>query len=167
MSFIYNYFACDNSTPSEKENTAALKAIIKDHKAALKSEFKRYDVECKQAIKDAETEYKRAKKEAEETMFKKTLDAVNREIEGILSTDEYKGSDEKTKAKIVQFQSWIGCASQCSHGCAGMERGEAKEEMEERGVSEEKEQQPPLYQDEETPLGSSSYHSEKDVLISV
>ncbi|KAF9913033.1 hypothetical protein EC991_005901 [Linnemannia zychae] len=165
MSFIYNYFACDNSTPSEKENAAALKAIIKDHKSALKSEFKQYDVECKQTIKDAEAEYKRIKKEAEETMFKKTLDAVNREIEVILSTDEYKGSDEKTKAKIVQFQSWVGCAGQWSHGCGGMARGEVKKEKE--MVEGENEQQPPLYQDEETALGSGSYPSEKDVLISV
>ncbi|KAF9276138.1 hypothetical protein BGZ88_001923, partial [Linnemannia elongata] len=54
MSFIYNYFACDNSTPSEKENAAALKALIKTHKTALKSEIKQYDTDCKQAVKEAE-----------------------------------------------------------------------------------------------------------------
>ncbi|KAF9147485.1 hypothetical protein BG015_010879, partial [Linnemannia schmuckeri] len=103
MSFIYSYFTCDNSTPSEKENAAALKAIIKSHKTALKSEFKQYEIDCKQTVKEAEAEYKRVKKQAEETMVRQTLDAVNREIEVILATDEYKGSDEKTKAKLIQL----------------------------------------------------------------
>ncbi|KAG0374974.1 hypothetical protein BGX24_009687 [Mortierella sp. AD032] len=172
MSFIYNYFSCDVSTPSEKANAAALKEILKSHKIALKSEMKQYDLDCKQAIKDAEAEYKRIKKEAEETMFRNTLDAVNREIEIILSTDEYQGSDEKTKAKIAQFQSWVGCAVQWSTGCfAHKEKEEEKnqKEMEEGGgvSGDQKEQQPPSYQHEDVEFSTTSYPSEKDVLISV
>ncbi|KAH7036939.1 hypothetical protein BKA57DRAFT_496634 [Linnemannia elongata] len=157
MSFIYNYFACDNSTPSEKENAAALKALIKSHKTALKSEFKQYDTDCKQTIKEAEAEYKRVKKQAEETMLRQTLDAVNREIEVILETDEYKGSDDKTKAKMVQFQSWVGCAG---YKCLGAER--EKEEKEKK----EKEQELPRYQDEAPVSGATSYPTEKEVLLS-
>ncbi|KAG0267295.1 hypothetical protein BGZ95_002871 [Linnemannia exigua] len=172
MSFIYSYFSCDVSTPSEKANAAALKEIIKSHKTALKSEFKQYDLDCKQAIKDAEAEYKRIKKEAEETMFRNTLDAVNREIEIILTTDEYRGSDEKTKAKIAQFQSWVGCAAQWSMGCHAHKEKEEEtkqKEMEEGGdiSDDQKEQQPPSYQHEDADFGSGLYPSEKDVLISV
>ncbi|KAH7036935.1 hypothetical protein BKA57DRAFT_496631 [Linnemannia elongata] len=162
MSFIYNYFACDNSTPSEKENAAALKALIKSHKTALKTEIKQYDTDCKQTIKEAEAGYKRVKKQAEETMFRQTLDAVNREIEVILETDEYKGSDEKTKAKIAQFQSWVACAA-----CGGdkKEQGQDQEMVEKEVLFDEKHQEQeqqglPSYQDD------ILYPSEKDVLLS-
>ncbi|KAG9070318.1 hypothetical protein KI688_009655 [Linnemannia hyalina] len=157
MSFIYNYFACDNLTPSEKENAAALKAIIKTNKTALKSEIKQYDTDCKQTVKEAEAEYKRVKKQAEETMYRQTLDAVNREIEVIMATDEYKGSDEKTKAKMVQFQSWVGCAG---YKCLGAER--EREEKEEK----DQEQELPRYQDEAPVSGATSYPAEKEVLQS-
>ncbi|KAF9141588.1 hypothetical protein BGX30_004505 [Mortierella sp. GBA39] len=171
MSFIYNYFACDNSTPSEKENAAALKAIIKTNKTALKSEIKQYDTDCKQVVKEAEAEYKRVKKQAEETMFRQTLDAINREIEVIMETDEYKGSDEKTMAKIAQFQSWVGCAGMwcCGAGCGGNKKEQEQEqEMAEKEVlfdekhqEQEQEQQGlPSYRDD------TSYASEKDVLLS-
>ncbi|KAK5822901.1 hypothetical protein F5H01DRAFT_336799 [Linnemannia elongata] len=171
MSFIYNYFACDNSTPFEKENAAALKALIKTHKTALKSEIKQYDTDCKQAVKEAEAEYKRVKKQAEETMFRQTLDAVNREIEVILETDEYKGSDEKTKAKIAQFQSWVACAGTwCSGAACGGDKKEQEQEqeqemMEKEVLFDEKHQEQdqqglPSYQDD------TSYANEKDVLLS-
>ncbi|KAK5822902.1 hypothetical protein F5H01DRAFT_336803 [Linnemannia elongata] len=171
MSFFYNYFACDKSTPSEKENAAALKALIKTHKSALKTEIKQYDTDCKQTIKEAEAEYKRVKKQAEETMFRQTLDAVNREIEVILETDEYKGSDEKTKAKIAQFQSWVACAGTWCSGaaCGGdkKEQGQDQEMMEKEVLFDEKHQEQeqqeqglPSYQDD------TSYANEKDVLLS-
>ncbi|KAK3813642.1 MAG: hypothetical protein JOS17DRAFT_779294 [Linnemannia elongata] len=169
MSFIYNYFTCDNSTPAEKENAAALKALIKTHKTALKSEIKQYDTDCKQTIKEAEAEYKRVKKQAEETMLRQTLDAVNREIEVILSTDEYMGSDEKTKAKIAQFQSWVGCAGMwcCGAACGGDKKEQEQErEMVEKEVlfdekhQEQEQQGLPSYQDD------TSYANEKDVLLS-
>ncbi|KAF8937693.1 hypothetical protein BGZ47_008911 [Haplosporangium gracile] len=169
MSFIYHYFTCDNSTPSEKENAAALKVIIKSHKTALKSEIKQYETDYKQTVKEAEAECKRVKKQAEETMARQTLDAVNREIEVILITDEYKGSDEKTKAKLVQFQSWVGYAGMwcCGVGCGSEEKKEEEQEMVEKEVlfdekqQEQQEQsQPPLYQDD------TSYANEKDVLLS-
>ncbi|KAG0312397.1 hypothetical protein BGZ97_011212 [Linnemannia gamsii] len=165
MSFIYNYFTCDNSTPSEKENAAALKAIIKSHKSALKSEIKQYDTDCKQTVKEAEAEYRRIKKQAEEAMFRQTLDAINREIETIMATDEYKGSDEKTKAKFVQFQSWVGCGG---HKYLGAEKEmEEKEAEEAKEKGQDEQQQPPLYQDEESAPGSISYPTEKEVLLSV
>ncbi|KAK3813639.1 MAG: hypothetical protein JOS17DRAFT_450837 [Linnemannia elongata] len=164
MSFIYNYFACDNSTPSEKENAAALKALIKTHKTALKSEIKQYDTDCKQTIKEADAEYKRVKKQAEETMFRQTLDAVNREIEVIMATDEYKGSDEKTKAKMVQFQSWVGCAG---YKCLGAEREKEEKEKEVKEKEmKENEQGLPRYQDEAPVSGAISYPTEKEVLQS-
>ena len=167
MSFIYNYFTCNNSTPAEKENATALKALIKTHKTALKSEIKQYDINCKHTIKEAEAEYKRVKKQAEETMFRQTLDAVNREIEVILATDEYKGSDENTKAKITQFQSWVGCAgmSYCGAGCGGDKKEQEQEMVKKEVLSDEKhqgqEQQGlPSYQDD------TSYANEKDVPLS-
>ncbi|KAF9147486.1 hypothetical protein BG015_010880 [Linnemannia schmuckeri] len=111
MTFIHNYFSSDSTALSERENTALLKALVKDHKAALKVEYKQYELEYKQALKDAEVEYKRAKKQAEEDMYRKTLEAVKREVDIIATTDEYANSDAKTKAKIAQFQNWMGNAA--------------------------------------------------------
>ncbi|KAG0281694.1 hypothetical protein BGZ96_001052 [Linnemannia gamsii] len=165
MSFIYNYFTCDNSTPFEKENAAALKTIIKTHKTALKTEIEQYETECKQTIREAEAEYKRVKKQAEEDMYRKTFDAVKREVDIITTTDEYANSDAKTKAKITQFQSWIGCAGMWCSGFAVCGREEKKEQ--EMGATEvlfdEKQherQELPLYQDD------TSCVSEKDALLS-
>jgi hypothetical protein len=110
MSFIYNYFAGDNSTPAEKENATALKAIIKDHKTVLKVEYKRFEIEYKQAVKEAEAEYKRAKEQAKGELFRKTMDMVKREIDVITATDEYANSDAKTKSKIDNFKSWMSSA---------------------------------------------------------
>ncbi|KAF9913032.1 hypothetical protein EC991_005900 [Linnemannia zychae] len=111
MAFIHAHFSNDNTYLSERENAAALKSLVKDHKAALKIEYKQYESDYKQALKDAEIEYKRAKIQAEEDMYRKTIDAARREIEIISTTDEYANSDEKTKAKIAQFQSWMGNAA--------------------------------------------------------
>ncbi|KAG0281691.1 hypothetical protein BGZ96_001049, partial [Linnemannia gamsii] len=147
-----------------KENATALKAIIKSHKTSLKSEIKQYENDCKQTVKEAEDEYKRVKKLAEEAMLRQTLNAVNREIEVIMTTDEYKGSDEKTKAKFAQFQSWVGCAG---HKCLGAEREkEEKEAKEAKEKDQDEQQHPPLYQDEDSALGSTSYPAEKEVLLS-
>ncbi|KAF9079570.1 hypothetical protein BGX29_005362, partial [Mortierella sp. GBA35] len=143
MSFIYNYFVGDNSTPSEKENAAALKSLINDHKATLKTEIKQYETDYKQTLKDAEAEYKRAKKQAAETMYRSSIDAVKREIDIITATDEYANSDAKTKAKIAQFQTWMGCAA---HKCFGEEAQETVTEKD-----------PPSYSDDKTASGSISY----------
>ncbi|KAG0044883.1 hypothetical protein BGZ89_005889, partial [Linnemannia elongata] len=103
------------------------------------------------------------------TMFRQTLDAVNREIEVILKTDEYKGSDEKTKAKIAQFQSWVACAGTwCCSAAGGGDKKEQEQEQEmvEKEVlfdekhQEQEQQGLPSYQDD------TSYPSEKDVLLS-
>ncbi|KAF9927253.1 hypothetical protein FBU30_003364 [Linnemannia zychae] len=107
MTFIHMHFGADNSTLSEKENSAALKTLVKDHRAALKVEYKQFYTDYKQALKDAENEYRQAKKQAEETMHLRTIEAVKREIEIIMTTDEYANADEKTKAKMAQFQSWM------------------------------------------------------------
>ncbi|KAF9118927.1 hypothetical protein BGW39_000742 [Mortierella sp. 14UC] len=111
MTFIHIHFSGDSACLSEKENAAALKSLVKDHKAALKVECKQYESDYKQALKDAEIEYKRVKKQAEDDMYRKTIDAVKREVEIIATTDEYANSDAKTKAKIIQFQSWMGNAA--------------------------------------------------------
>ena len=107
MSFIYNLFATDNSTPVEKENGAALKAMIKDRKTTLKSECKQYEIEYKQALEIAESEYKRAKEQAKIDMLHKALDAVKREVDIITTTEEFANSDAKTKAKIEGCRTWM------------------------------------------------------------
>ncbi|KAG0354355.1 hypothetical protein BC939DRAFT_443230 [Gamsiella multidivaricata] len=116
MSFIFNIFSDNSVTPSEKENAAALKAIIKDHKTALKAENKRFEAEYKQAVKDAEVEYKRAKQEAKDDLIRKTLDAVKREVDIITATDEFANSDAKTKGKIEGFRSWMNSAEERHFG---------------------------------------------------
>jgi len=159
MSFIYNYFSSDATTPSEKENAAALKAIVNDHKAVLKTEFKQYESEYRHTFKDAEAEYERVRKQAEETMHRNMMDAVKREMDIILATDEYASSDAKTKAKIAQFQTWVGCGvASYVYELKGGEEGK---------VMVEKQQQPPSYQRENTALGSNSYPDEKDNFSSV
>ncbi|KAF9137452.1 hypothetical protein BG015_002709, partial [Linnemannia schmuckeri] len=79
------------------------------------------------------------------------------------------GSDEKTKAKLIQLQSWVGCAGMwcCGAVCGSEKKEEDEQEMVEKEVlfdekqQEQQEQsQPPLYQDD------TSYASEKDVLLS-
>ncbi|KAG0312400.1 hypothetical protein BGZ97_011215 [Linnemannia gamsii] len=166
MSFIYNYFSCDNSTPSEKENAAALKTIIETHKSALKFEIKQYETNCKQVIKEAEDDYKRVKKQAEEDMYRKTLEAVKREVDIITTTDEYANSDAKTKAKIAQFQSWVGCAGmwRCGASACGMEEKKKEQEVVKTEVifdeKQQERQELPLYQDD------TSYTNEKDTLLS-
>ncbi|KAF9927258.1 hypothetical protein FBU30_003369 [Linnemannia zychae] len=163
MSFIYNYF-CSSSTmtPSEKENAAALKAMIKSHKSALKAEFKQHESTCKNTIKDAEAEYRRVKKQAEETMYRNILDAVNREIEIVMTTDEYMGADEKTKSKLVQFQEWIGCAGQKCHGSDGNREKDVKEV-----VFDMKEHELPSYQDDANASVATNYPAEKDASLAV
>ncbi|KAF9536841.1 hypothetical protein EC957_009582 [Mortierella hygrophila] len=125
MTFIYNYFSGDSTALSERENAALLKALLKDHKAALKVEHKQYELEYKQALKDAEAEYKHAKKQAEEDMYRKTLEAVKREVDIITTTDEYADSDEKTRIKIAQFQNWMGHAA--AHKALEVESGDEGE----------------------------------------
>ncbi|KAF9358781.1 hypothetical protein BGX26_000924 [Mortierella sp. AD094] len=110
MSFIYNYFTNGNATSAELENTAALKAIIKDHKTVLKAECQQYEVEYKQALKDAEAEYKRAKQQAKENMYRNMLDAVKREVDEITDTEAFANSEAKTKAKIEGFKTWMSIA---------------------------------------------------------
>ncbi|KAG0249553.1 hypothetical protein BG011_009133 [Mortierella polycephala] len=107
MSFIFNIFSSNPATPSEKENAAALKVIIKDHKSALKAEYKQHETEYKQAVKEADAEYKRSKQEAKDKLYRNTMEAVSREIDIITATDEYVNSDKKTKTKIDDFKSWI------------------------------------------------------------
>ncbi|KAF9184511.1 hypothetical protein BGZ51_003320 [Haplosporangium sp. Z 767] len=107
MSFIFNIFSSNPATPSEKENAAALKVIIKSHKSALKAEYKQYEIEYKQAVKEAEAEYERSKQEAKDKLYRSTLEAINREINVITATDEYANSDKKTKTKIDNFKSWM------------------------------------------------------------
>ncbi|KAG0286399.1 hypothetical protein BGZ96_009479 [Linnemannia gamsii] len=125
MTFIHNYFSDDSTALSERENTSLLKALVKDHKAALKVEHKQYEIDYKQALKDAEIEYKRAKKQAEDDMYRKTLEAVKREVEIITTTDEYFNSDAKTKVKIAQFQNWMGNAA--AHRALEVESGDDEE----------------------------------------
>ncbi|KAG0244692.1 hypothetical protein B0O80DRAFT_462148 [Mortierella sp. GBAus27b] len=105
MSFIYNYFFNDNSTPAERENAAALKTMINERKSTLKTEYKQYESEYKQTVNEAEETYKRAKEQAKEDLQHKTLSALQREIDIILKTDEFANSDAKTKAKIEGFVS--------------------------------------------------------------
>jgi hypothetical protein len=122
MTFIHNYFSDDSTSLSERENAALLKALVKDHKAALKVEHKQYELDYKQALKDAEIEYKRAKRQAEDDMYRKTLEAVKREVDIITTTDEYANSDAKTKVKIAQFQNWMGNAA--AHRALEVESGD-------------------------------------------
>ncbi|KAF9960592.1 hypothetical protein BGZ72_006492 [Mortierella alpina] len=110
MSFIYNFFAGDNSTPEEKENAAALKDMINNHKAALKVEYKQFEADYKQTLQAAEDDYKRAKDHAKEDLLRNTLGAVRREIDLITSTDEFAKSDAKTRSKVEEFRSWVDCA---------------------------------------------------------
>ncbi|KAF9137449.1 hypothetical protein BG015_002706, partial [Linnemannia schmuckeri] len=72
------------------------------------------------------------------------------------------GSDEKTKAKLIQLQSWVGCAG---HKYLGAER-EKEEKEEEKEKHQGQEQELPRYQDEEPVSGATSYPAEKDVLLS-
>jgi hypothetical protein len=117
MSFIYNYFFNDNSTPSERENAAAFKTMINDRKTTLKSEYKQYESEYKQAIQDAEVTYKRTKEQAKEDMERKIYVVLQREVDILLKTDEFSNSDAKTKAKVECFVSWMNNASKsCGHG---------------------------------------------------
>ncbi|KAF9941955.1 hypothetical protein BGZ67_003526 [Mortierella alpina] len=111
MSFIYNFFAGDNSTPAEKENAAALKDMINNHKAALKIEYKQYEADYKLAVKAAEDTYKRAKDLAKEDLLRNTLGAVRREVDVITSTDEFANSDAKTRSKVEEFRSWVDGAA--------------------------------------------------------
>ncbi|KAF9989546.1 hypothetical protein BGZ75_006093, partial [Mortierella antarctica] len=111
MSFIYNFFAGDNSTPAEKENAAALKDMINNHKAALKIEYKQYEADYKLAVKAAEDAYKRAKDLAKEDLLRNTLGAVRREVDVITSTDEFANSDAKTRSKVEEFRSWVDGAA--------------------------------------------------------
>ncbi|KAG9324937.1 hypothetical protein KVV02_005176 [Mortierella alpina] len=111
MSFIYNFFAGDNSTPAEKENAAALKDMINNHKAALKIEYKQYEADYKQAVKAAEDAYKSAKDLAKEDLLRNTLGAVRREVDVITSTDEFANSDAKTRSKVEEFRSWVDSAA--------------------------------------------------------
>ncbi|KAG0354356.1 hypothetical protein BC939DRAFT_526645 [Gamsiella multidivaricata] len=112
MSFIYSYFAGDNSTSAEKENAAALRAMVKDHKTALKAEVKLYEAEYKQTLDKADEEYKRVKVQAKAEMFRKTMDALKREVDIITATDEFANSDTKTKGKIEGFRSWMSSAEE-------------------------------------------------------
>ncbi|KAF9116050.1 hypothetical protein BGX27_005079 [Mortierella sp. AM989] len=111
MSFIYHYFYNENSTSAEKENAATLKTIIKEHKTILKAESQQYEHEYKQALKNAEEEYKRAKQQAKENMHRSLLDAVKREMDAIMATEEFANSDAKTKTKIEGFKTWMAGAS--------------------------------------------------------
>ncbi|KAG0200867.1 hypothetical protein BGX28_006178 [Mortierella sp. GBA30] len=111
MSFIYNFFAGNNSSATEKENAAALKDMINNHKAALKVEYKQYEADYKQAVKDAEEEYKHAKEQAKERLLLDTLNAVRREVDVITSSDEFANSDAKSKSKVEGFRTWVEAAA--------------------------------------------------------
>ncbi|KAG0001798.1 hypothetical protein BGZ80_003979 [Entomortierella chlamydospora] len=111
MSFIYNYFTNGNATPAELENTAALKAMIKDRKSVLKTEHKQCEGEYKQAVKDAEAEYERSKRQAKENMYRNILHAAQTEVDAIMATDVFANSDAKTRAKIEGFRAWMTTAS--------------------------------------------------------
>ncbi|KAG0305314.1 hypothetical protein BGZ98_004319 [Dissophora globulifera] len=104
---MFSYFSSNSATPAEKENAAALKAIIKDHKSALKVELKQYEAEYKIALKVADAEYKRAKEQAKVDVIRKTLLVVTREVDTISATQEYANSDAKTKGKIQKFRAWM------------------------------------------------------------
>ncbi|KAG0003391.1 hypothetical protein BGZ65_001747, partial [Modicella reniformis] len=97
----------DNFSPAERENAAALKAMINDYKSALKTEYKQYEYESeyKQTVKDAEATYQRAKEQAKQDFERKTLDTVKREVDIVLTTDAFANSDAKTKAKVEGFVS--------------------------------------------------------------
>ncbi|KAF8929409.1 hypothetical protein BGZ58_008953 [Dissophora ornata] len=112
MSFIFNIFSSNSTTASEKENAAALKAIIKDHKSALKAESQRYEAEYKQALKDAEAEYKQAKQQAKDNLHRNLLSAVKREVDSITATEAFVNSDAKTKSKIENFKAWVDSSAE-------------------------------------------------------
>ncbi|KAF9162984.1 hypothetical protein BGX20_001508 [Mortierella sp. AD010] len=111
MSFIYNYFTSGNATPAELDNTAALKAMIKDRRSFLKIGHKQCKAEYKQAIKDAEAEYERSKRQAKENMYCNMLHAAQTEVNAIMAKDVYASSDAKTRAKIEGFRAWMATAS--------------------------------------------------------
>ncbi|KAI1302083.1 hypothetical protein EDD11_005754 [Mortierella claussenii] len=111
MSFIYNYFFnSNNATPLEKENAVAVKAMLKDRKSALKAEYREYELEYKQAIHEAEIQFKRAKDQAQEAMYRQVLSAVHREVDAVLMTEAYRGSDAKTKNKVEGIRAWMAGA---------------------------------------------------------
>ncbi|KAF9094575.1 hypothetical protein BGX29_009452 [Mortierella sp. GBA35] len=120
MSFILNLFSSNNndtlsfsslsssSTTSEKQNAAALKALIKSHKQSLRAEYSRLVLDYKVALEIAAQEHKRARKQAEEILQRRSVEAVRREMELIAGSEEVLRADEKTKATFLEFQrSWM------------------------------------------------------------
>ncbi|KAK3813637.1 MAG: hypothetical protein JOS17DRAFT_821226 [Linnemannia elongata] len=100
------------STATEKQNAAALKALIKSHKQALRVEYSRLVLDYKLALETAAQEHKRARKQAEETLQRRSVEAVRRQMEVIAGSDEVLRADEKTKGLFVEFQkSWMGAAA--------------------------------------------------------
>ncbi|KAF9538526.1 hypothetical protein EC957_006675 [Mortierella hygrophila] len=100
------------STATEKQNAAALKALIKSHKQALRVEYSRLVLDYKLALETAAQEHKRARKQAEEILQCRSVEAVRRQMEVIAGSDEVLRADEKTKGLFVELQkSWLGATA--------------------------------------------------------
>ncbi|KAK5822907.1 hypothetical protein F5H01DRAFT_336818 [Linnemannia elongata] len=100
------------STATEKQNAAALKALIKSHKQALRVEYSHLVLDYKLALETAAQEHKRARKQAEEILQRRSVEAVRRQMEVIAGSDEVLRADEKTRGLFVEFQkSWMGAAA--------------------------------------------------------
>ncbi|KAF9581633.1 hypothetical protein BGW38_001273 [Lunasporangiospora selenospora] len=106
MSFFFNLFS-DNATPAERENAAAVKAMIKDRKTVLKAEYKDYEVVYKQELLQADADYKVAQEQAKNNFVRVVAASLNRELDAVERTDEFANSDEKTKNKIHKMRTWI------------------------------------------------------------
>ncbi|KAG0330520.1 hypothetical protein BG004_002083 [Podila humilis] len=152
MSFIFNLFS-DNSTPEQRENAAILKNMVEERKAALRAECKAHETAYNERVEAAKAEYKQKQQEAKDQLHRETFSAVNREMDAIVASEAFAGSDERTKSKIESVRSWLTSAAQRGcYGCGGggyrdTEKNGQREElfMDEKNKDTDTEGQLPLY----------------------
>ncbi|KAG0338723.1 hypothetical protein BG004_007105 [Podila humilis] len=114
MSFIINLFSSKSSTtttnntiPTEKANKLALEALIKERNLSLKAECRQFEQTYKQAIQEAELDYRFAVEQAKADMFRDIFIAIQRDVDMVLASNEYKNADAKTRSKIDCFRAWM------------------------------------------------------------
>ncbi|KAF9913040.1 hypothetical protein EC991_005908 [Linnemannia zychae] len=148
MSFILNLFSSHDepssptsptttttpvspsTTSTDKQNAAALKALIKLHKQALRAEYSRFVLDYKLALDHAAQEHKRARKQAEVDLQRRAEEAVRRRMEVIAESEEVLRADDKTRKMFMEFQRSllgdalpVGAATSGVSGFAGLDVG--------------------------------------------
>ncbi|KAF9158980.1 hypothetical protein DFQ26_007035 [Actinomortierella ambigua] len=101
------FFFGSSATAAEKEQAAALKAVIDARKGPLKQELKQMEQDAKEQQREAKRAFQQQEREIHMGAIRNMAERVQQEIAAIQATDEYQHGDEKTKKCIDQAQSWI------------------------------------------------------------